>query len=87
MEKVRIGENWIFIRGKLKKLYRSLTDDDLSYEEGKELELIAQLQQALRRKRGDIVNIINYIADSYNTSDSPEEFDLLAKEEQTTWKG
>ena len=77
MDKLRIGGNWSVIKVKLQQLYRSLTDDDLLYEEGKELELVLRLQRVLRRKRADIVSIINYIADS-SVSSGGNEFDTPA---------
>jgi uncharacterized protein YjbJ (UPF0337 family) len=82
LDKLRINGNWRSVKGRLKKIYRSLTDDDLSYEKGRERELIIQLQRALRRKRADIVSIINYLADTCergsDVMDSMSEFDMTA---------
>lgn len=37
--------NWNIIKGKLKKQYAGLTDDDLRYEEGCEDELVGRIQK------------------------------------------
>ncbi len=42
MNKLQIKGNWNIIKGKLKKQYGSLTDNDLTYNEGKEEELIGR---------------------------------------------
>src|SRR5262245_57228643 len=44
---LHIKGNWNVVKGKLKKQFGSLTDNDLNYMEGKEEELIGRLQRAL----------------------------------------
>ena len=45
MEKLQFKGNWNQIKGKLKQKYGKLTDDDLTYIEGKEDELLGRLQE------------------------------------------
>lgn len=47
MDKLNIKGNWKEKKGKLKQKYAELTDDDLTYAEGKEEELIGRIQQRL----------------------------------------
>jgi len=47
MTTLEIKGNWNEIKGKLKQKYAQLTDDDLTFAEGKEDELIGRLQQRL----------------------------------------
>jgi uncharacterized protein YjbJ (UPF0337 family) len=43
--------------GKLKQKYGQLTDDDVSYQEGKEDELIGRLQKKLGKSKDEILNM------------------------------
>ena len=52
--------SWNEIKGKLKQKYAQLTDDDLTFTEGKEDELLGRLQTRLGRKKEEIRQ---YIAD------------------------
>jgi uncharacterized protein YjbJ (UPF0337 family) len=45
MTKLETEGNWNQIKGKLKQKYGMLTDDDLTFEEGKEDELLGRLQE------------------------------------------
>ena len=47
MNKLEIKGNWNEIKGKLKQKYAELTDDDLSFVEGSEDQLLGRLQQKL----------------------------------------
>jgi uncharacterized protein YjbJ (UPF0337 family) len=47
MNELNIKGNWHEKKGKLKKQFAELTDDDLQYAEGKEEELIGRIQQRL----------------------------------------
>jgi uncharacterized protein YjbJ (UPF0337 family) len=51
---MQLKGQWNEIKGKLKQKYADLTDDDLTYVEGKEDELFGRLQQKLGRKREEI---------------------------------
>ena len=47
MNKLQIKGNWNEVKGKLKQQYAKLTDDDLTYVEGKEDELLERIQKRL----------------------------------------
>lgn len=59
MDNLRIKGNWNEMKGKLKQRYADLTDDDLTYAEGKEDELLGRLQQKLGKSRDEIRDEIN----------------------------
>ena len=46
--------HWNEIKGKLKQKYAQLTDDDLTFAEGKEDELLGRLQKRLGRTKEDV---------------------------------
>jgi uncharacterized protein YjbJ (UPF0337 family) len=54
MTKLDIKGNWNEIKGKLKQKYAQLTDDDLTFTEGKEEELMGRLQQRIGKKKEEI---------------------------------
>jgi uncharacterized protein YjbJ (UPF0337 family) len=54
MENLGIKGNWNEIKGKLKQKYGQLTDDDLTFAEGKEDELYGRLQKKLGKTKDDI---------------------------------
>ena len=45
------------MKGKLKQQYGNLTDNDLTYVEGKEDELYGRLQQKLGKTKDEVKNI------------------------------
>jgi uncharacterized protein YjbJ (UPF0337 family) len=45
MNTLQVKGEWNIIKGKLKKKYAQLTEDDLRYEEGGEDELIGRIQK------------------------------------------
>ena len=45
MDKMELKGNWNVWKGKLKKQYGELTEDDLKYEDGRDDELWGRLQQ------------------------------------------
>jgi uncharacterized protein YjbJ (UPF0337 family) len=45
MDNLRIKGNWNVIKGSLKQRWAQLTDDDLTYAEGQEEELIGRIQK------------------------------------------
>jgi len=59
MDKLEIKGNWNSIKGKLKQKYGDLTDDDLTYAEGKEDEMLGKLQKKTGKTRDELVNEIN----------------------------
>lgn len=56
MNKLEIKGNWNELKGKLKQEYGDLTDDDLTYAEGKEDELLGRLQQKLGQTKEQIIS-------------------------------
>jgi uncharacterized protein YjbJ (UPF0337 family) len=52
--KLEIKGNWNEIKGKLKQKYGQLTDDDLTFSEGKDEELLGRLQKRLGQTKEDI---------------------------------
>ena len=54
MDKLRFKGSWNEVKGKLKQKYADLTDDDLTYVEGKDDELFGRLQKRLGRSRDEI---------------------------------
>ncbi len=54
MTKLELKGNWNEVKGKLKQKYSQLTDDDLTFTEGKEDELLGRLQQKLGKSKEDL---------------------------------
>jgi uncharacterized protein YjbJ (UPF0337 family) len=54
MEKQQMKGSWNEVKGKLKQKYGQLTDDDLTYQEGKDDELYGRLQQRLGKTKEEI---------------------------------
>jgi uncharacterized protein YjbJ (UPF0337 family) len=59
MDNLRIKGNWNQIKGKLKQSYGNLTDDDLTYIEGKEDELLGRLQEKTGKSKDLLKKEIN----------------------------
>ncbi len=59
MDKLEIKGNWNQIKGSLKKKYGELTDDDLTYAEGEEEQLLGKLQKKTGKTRQELINEIN----------------------------
>ncbi len=57
----KIRGNWKQIKGKLKQQYAELTDDDLTYERGREDELIGRLQERLGKTKEEIKEAIDQL--------------------------
>ncbi|WP_158858105.1 CsbD family protein [Lunatibacter salilacus] len=53
--------NWNVIKGKLKQKYADLTDDDLTYAEGKEDELIGRIQKKTGESKEKVQKFIDSI--------------------------
>ena len=51
---LQLKGNWNEIKGKLKQKYGQLTDQDLTFAEGKEDELLGRLQKRLGRTRDEL---------------------------------
>ncbi|MEQ8362715.1 MAG: CsbD family protein [Cyclobacteriaceae bacterium] len=54
MNNLELKGNWNEVKGKLKQKYGELTDDDLSFAEGKEDELIGRIQKKLGKTKDEI---------------------------------
>ena len=56
MDKLELKGRWNEMKGKIKQQYAELTDDDLTYEEGKDDELIGRMQTKLGKTREDVID-------------------------------
>jgi len=54
MNDLRLKGNWNEIKGKLKQKYGDLTDDDLTYSEGKGDELLGKLQKKTGKSKDEL---------------------------------
>jgi uncharacterized protein YjbJ (UPF0337 family) len=54
MTTMQLKGNWNEVKGKLKQKYGHLTDDDLTFAEGKEDEMLGRLQQRLGKTKDDL---------------------------------
>lgn len=54
MNKLQIKGSWNEVKGKLKQKFADLTDDDLTFVEGKEDEMLGRLQQRLGKSEEEI---------------------------------
>lgn len=61
MDKLEYKGTWNEVKGRMKQSYGSLTDDDLTYQEGKEDEILGNLQQKLGKTRDEVVDMIKSI--------------------------
>ncbi|PTX91954.1 general stress protein CsbD [Verrucomicrobia bacterium LW23] len=59
MNSDRIKGNWNIIKGKLKQQYGQLTDDDLTYVDGKEDEVLGRIQAKVGATKEEIARLIN----------------------------
>lgn len=59
MDKLEIQGRWNELKGKVKQAYADLTDDDLTYAEGQEDELLGKIQAKTGKKREELVKWIN----------------------------
>ncbi|MGB6037058.1 MAG: CsbD family protein [Cryomorphaceae bacterium] len=55
----KIKGNWNQLKGKLKQEYGELNDDDLQYAEGKEDELIGNIQEKTGKTKEQIKEFID----------------------------
>lgn len=59
MDKLRFKGNWNKLKGRAKQEWGDLTDDDLTYVEGKEDELLGRIQQKTGKTRDEVRNWFN----------------------------
>lgn len=64
MSDLKIKGNWNEVKGKIKQKYGDLTDDDLTYVEGKEDEMLGRLQKKLGKSKEEISGEIKKMLDS-----------------------
>jgi uncharacterized protein YjbJ (UPF0337 family) len=58
MNKLQFKGSWNEVKGKLKQKYAQLTDDDLTYAEGKDEELVGKLQKKLGKSAEEVRHIL-----------------------------
>jgi uncharacterized protein YjbJ (UPF0337 family) len=58
MNKLQFKGSWNEVKGKLKQKYAQLTDDDLTYAEGKDDELVGKLQKKLGKSAEEVRHIL-----------------------------
>lgn len=58
MDKLQFKGSWNELKGKLKQHYGNLTDDDLTYSEGKEDEFLGRLQKKLGQGKDELRKMI-----------------------------
>jgi uncharacterized protein YjbJ (UPF0337 family) len=56
--KLKLKGSWNDVKGKAKKQYADLTDDDLLYEEGKDDELVGRIQKKMGKTKEDVIKWI-----------------------------
>jgi len=58
MDKMEIKGKWNEWKGKLKQEYAELSDDDLTYEEGKDDEFVGRVQKKIGKTKDEVVKWI-----------------------------
>lgn len=58
-QRLRLRGDWNLLKGKLQQAYTQLTDEDLTYVEGKGHELVSRLQAKLGKRKRQIVKMLN----------------------------
>ena len=58
MNDLQIEGNWNEIKGKMKEKYAELTDDDLTFSEGKADEMLGRLQQKIGKSKDELIQEI-----------------------------
>ena len=56
--KLKLKGDWNEMKGKMKKAYADLSDDDLKREEGKDDEFVGKLQQKLGKTKVEVIKWI-----------------------------
>ncbi len=57
--KLSLKGNWNVVKGKLKQAYGELTDDDLTYVDGQEDELVGRIQKRIGSTAADVRHLLN----------------------------
>ena len=58
MNNLELKGNWNEMKGKLKKKFATLTDDDLMYTEGKKDEMLGKLQVKLGKTKEELMEFL-----------------------------
>ena len=58
-QRLRLRGDWDMLKNKLQQAYTQLTDEDLTYVEGKGHELVSRLQARLGKGKHKIIKILN----------------------------
>lgn len=58
MNKLQLKGTWDQVKGRIKQTYGTLTDDDLTYIEGKEDELVGRLKTKLGKTEEEIHDLL-----------------------------
>jgi len=56
--KLKLNGTWNEVKGRAKKQYANLTDNDLLYEDGKDDELVGRIQKKLGKTKDEVVRWI-----------------------------
>ncbi len=59
--KLKLNGSWNEVKGRIKKAYADLSDDDLKYEEGKDDQLVGRLQTKLGKTKDEVIKWIESI--------------------------
>jgi uncharacterized protein YjbJ (UPF0337 family) len=58
-QRLRLKGDWNLLKDKLQQTYTQLTDEDLTYVEGKGHELVSRLQAKLGKRKRQVVKLLN----------------------------
>jgi len=64
MDNLIVKGTWNTVKGKLKQAYASLTDDDLTFEEGQEDELLGRIQKKTGQTKDQLKTWFNSVQES-----------------------
>lgn len=64
MKNLQLKGNWNVLKGKLKQKYGDLTEDDLTYVEGKEDELLGTIQKKTGKTKDELAGELKDWLDS-----------------------
>lgn len=64
MSDLNLKGNWNELKGQIKQKYGDLTDDDLTYVEGKEDEFLGNLQKKLGKTKEELASEIKEMMNS-----------------------
>ena len=61
MNSTTIKGDWNVAKGKLKQKYGQLTDNDLTYEKGREDELVGRIQKRVGQNRDEVEKYVKQV--------------------------